>query len=230
MTENILPQPKQPSSNGLTGMQMLAIVVGVMCLTVIVTIFSIKFFLFPGPFRPIVLSEKEGLQLERKLAVFEGYDKAQEVGPGEYSKNGSLKPEQYSEEGSSHEINFSERELNALVAKNTDLAKQLAIDLAANMISIKLLLPFDADFPILGGKTVKVKAGVELAYRQGMPVVKLKGVSIMGVPIPNAWLGGLKNIDLIEEFGNDKGFWRTFADGVESISVAEGFLKIRLRE
>ena len=230
MAENTFPLPEQPSRKGLSGMQILAIVVGAMLLTIIATVFAIKIFLFPSPFQPVVLSAKEGVQLERKLALFEGFEKPQEVSPSEYGKDGTLKPEQYSEEGSSHEIDFSERELNALVAKNTDLASKLAIDLAADMISIKLLLPFDPDFPMLGGKTVKVRAGVELAYRQGRPVVKLKGVSIMGVPIPNAWLGGIKNIDLIKEFGTDAGFWKTFADGVESINVAEGFLKIRLRE
>ena len=117
-----------------------------------------------------------------------------------------------------------------MVAKNTDLAEKVAIDLAENMVSIKLLIPLDPDFPFLGGKTLKVKAGAELAYREGRPVVKLKGVSIMGVPMPNAWLGGLKNIDLIREFGADEGFWKTFSAGVDSISVVEGFLKIQLKE
>ena len=91
------------------------------------------------------------------------------------------------------------------------------------------MVPLDPDFPMLGGKTLKIKAGAELAYREGRPVVKLKGVSLMGVPMPNAWLGGIKNIDLIKEFG-EEGFWKTFADGVESIGVVEGVLKIRLKE
>lgn len=52
----------------------------------------------------------------------------------------------------------------------------------------------------------------------------------MGVPVPNAWLGGIKNIDLVEKFGTEKGFWKTFADGVEDIKVEEGLLKIKLKE
>ena len=52
----------------------------------------------------------------------------------------------------------------------------------------------------------------------------------MGVPIPNAWLGGIKNIDLVKEFGADKGFWKTFSDGVENIKIEEGRLKIKLKE
>jgi len=51
----------------------------------------------------------------------------------------------------------------------------------------------------------------------------------MGVPIPNAWLGGIKNIDLVKEFGADKGFWKTFSDGVENLTEilnAANFQKI----
>ena len=142
----------------------------------------------------------------------------------------TLEPERYSEAGARREIAFSEREVNAFLAKNTDLAQKLAIDLSADLVSARLLIPLDPDFPMLGGKTLRVSAGVELAYKDGRPIVMLKGVSVMGVPIPNAWLGNLKNIDLVREFGGDKGFWKAFADGVESIHVEDGRLAIKLKE
>jgi hypothetical protein len=52
----------------------------------------------------------------------------------------------------------------------------------------------------------------------------------MGVPIPNAWLGNLKNVDLVNEFGADRGFWKSFSEGVDNIRVEEGQMKIKLRE
>lgn len=228
--EERLPLPGKSPGKGFSGLQVLAIAAGVMCLAIIATVFAIKMFLFPGPFTPVVLSDKEETHLEKKLASFERRGSFQAVSSTEHTKDNILRPERYSEEGDKREISFSERELNAMVAKNTDLAQQLAIDLAPDMISIKLLIPLDRDFPMLGGKTLKVKTGVELAYRQERPVVKLKGVSVMGVPLPNAWLGNIKNIDLIKEFGADAGFWKSFADGVESMKVDEGFLTIRLRK
>jgi hypothetical protein len=82
----------------------------------------------------------------------------------------------------------------------------------------------------MGGQILKVRAGLELAYRNNKPIVILKGISLMGVPIPNAWLGGLKNIDLVDEYGADAGFWKSFADGVNSIAVSEGKLRIELKE
>ena len=52
----------------------------------------------------------------------------------------------------------------------------------------------------------------------------------MGVPLPNAWLGGMKNIDLVSEFSGAEGGWKAFSDGVESISVAEGSIQVQLKE
>ena len=99
-----------------------------------------------------------------------------------------------------------------------------------DLISAKILVPLDEDFPMLGGQILRVKTGVEFAYDSGKPIVRLRGVSVMGVPLPNAWLGGLKNIDLVQEFGTDQGFWKAFADGVAAVRVQEGQLMLHLKE
>jgi hypothetical protein len=61
-------------------------------------------------------------------------------------------------------------------------------------------------------------------------VARLKGVSIMGVPVPSAWLGGMKNIDLVEYYGGESGFWKSFADGVDNIRIRDGYLTVLLKE
>lgn len=190
----------------------------VIIITVIVTIWLVRTYIFPTEFEPVTLNSQEQQALDQKLEALD------------FDASGRLKPEKYSEQGVERKLAFSEKELNALLASNTELARQLAFDLSNDLVSAKLLLPLDEDFPVLGGKTVKVKAGVEFAYRNARPVVVLKGVSVMGVPVPNAWLGGLKNIDLVTEFGNQQGFWQAFAEGVEHISVVDGQLRIELKE
>ena len=229
MTNSKNLQDKAPAT-GVSWKMVVGMVIASMCVAVVVTVISIKIFLFPSPFKPVVLTPKEEQQLTTKIEQFDTIAEQPEKSSDVSSDKATLEPEQYSEENSSREINFSERELNGMMAKNTDLAEKLAIDLAYDMISIKLLIPLDPDVPVLGGQTLTVKAGAELAYREGRPVVKLKGVSLMGVPMPNSWLGGMKNIDLIREFGGDDGFWQAFADGVDSIIVTDGFLKIKLKE
>jgi len=50
------------------------------------------------------------------------------------------------------------------------------------------------------------------------------------MPIPNAWLGGFKNIDLIKEFGQNEGFWKAFSEGVEEMHAEEGRFMVKLKE
>ncbi len=194
-------------------------------LTTIASVWIIKTYVFPTRFEPVTLNAKEQQVLNAKLERFERLGTGRR---GESSK--ALTPQRYSEANAKREISLTERELNALLAKNTDLAEKLAIDLSDDLISAKLLVRVDDDFPVMGGQTVKVNAGVEVAYAEGRPIVVLKGISIMGVPLPNAWVGGMKNVDLVREYGGDKGFWQAFASGVEDIRVEEGKLKIKLKE
>ena len=226
-------------------------VFGIMLVTVLVTagltLWVAKAYIFPSQFEPVVLTSQEDQQLSKKLSLLD-FSKSNSSTPApspsstsetnsqeqnaadNNDPNKPLQPESYSEKGASREISFTERELNAMLAKNTDLATKIAIDLADNLISARLRIPVDEDFPIFAGKTIRAAAGVELAYRSDKPVVVLKGVKLMGVPIPNAWLGGLKNIDLVQEFGGEEGFWKLFSDGVQSIETKEGELHITLKE
>ncbi len=212
-------------------------VAGLMLLTAVVTllvaVWVVRNYLFVSQFTPVTLSAQEERALQaklRRLDVLEAAERPAGSSKENAAEAGPLEPEPYSEKGAKREIEFTERELNALLAKNTDLAHKLAVDLADDLVSIKLRLPLDEDFPVLGGKTLRLKAGAEFAYRDGRPVVILKGVTIMGVPVPNAWLGGLKNIDLVAEFGTDEGFWKSFSEGVADIRVEEGRLRIKLKE
>ena len=194
-------------------------------------------YLFPREFKPVELSVKEEQVLDAKLQRLQSPPSdakadrtASTVSHGTNDKaSGPLEPEPYSEDDARRQIHFSERELNALLARNTDLAHKLAIDLSDDLASAKLLLPLDPEFPFIGGKTLKVTAGLALGYTNGQPIVKLKGISLWGVPLPNAWLGGIKDIDLVERFGAEGGFWQAFAAGIEYIRVEEGRLGIKLK-
>ncbi len=207
---------------------------GIMLITVIisviVTVLVINYVLFPKKLEPVELSQQEETTLNKKLKQFGLPTFSNDKSSRNEAEDHKLKPEPYSEEGAKREITFTEKELNAMLAKNTDLADKAAIDLSDNLASVKMIIPLDPDLPVLGGKTLKANAGAELAYANGRPIVKLKGISVWGVPLPNAWLGNLKNVDLVNEFGGDEGFWKSFADGVENIHIAEGKLIIKLKE
>jgi len=217
------PSAQPPEKRGFSGLH----VFGIVLLTIIVTAgigyWWLSHYVFPDNFEPVTLNASEQNSLNSKLNTL-GIDTQ---GGG---SAGPLKPEPYSEEGASREVRFSERELNSMLANNTALAQRLAVDLSDDLLSAVLLVPFEEGFPVLGGRTVRVNAGVELSFANGRPLVKLKGVSLMGFPIPNAWLGNLKNVDLVNEFGANPGFWQSFAAGVDYIQVQDGRLLVRLKE
>jgi hypothetical protein len=232
MNDQNMESHRQKSARGISTIWIVLIAIIV---TAALSYWVITTYIYPQDFTPVVLKPDEQQRLDRKLRLV-GYQpdtsySAQSVPQKhqDFDRDGRLIAQKYSEENGERDVEFSEKELNALLASNPDMARKLAIDLSDDLISARLLIPLDKDFPVMGGRTLRVSAGVEMAFSNGRPRVILKGVTVMGVPIPNAWLGNLKNIDLINEFGDRQGFWKSFADGVEDIHVEEGRLKVKLK-
>jgi hypothetical protein len=229
----ISPQalPAQDQQARHSWLKILGIVIVACIISTLVALGAVYFYLFPGSFKPVTLSASEEQVLEQKLNRLDTTQRTQTLHK-DRTQDGSkgLQPERYSEADANREIILTERELNGLLAKNTNLASKLAIDLSRDLASAKLLIPLDEEFPLLGGQTLKVTAGLELAYRDQDPVVVLRGVSLWGVPIPNAWLGNMKNVDLVQEFGDQGGFWSAFADGIDEVEISDGQLRVKLKE
>ena len=182
--------------------------------------------MFRGEFVPVSLSDDEQRLLSQKIARVEGFSNNNFA----FVPDGSLSPEPYREKAQDRLVVFTERELNSLLAGDPDLARRMVVDLSDDLATARMMIPLDPEIPLLGGKTLRVSAGLELVYAEGRPVVRLKGVSVWGVPLPNAWLGNLKNVDLVKEFGGSGGFWEAFAAGIDSIRIEDGKLHLRLKE
>lgn len=230
-----------PQKRGFGCLSVLGLIILTIAITIGGTLWAINSNLFSRNFKPVELNANEEATLSQKLDALGSLDSdvategktlfnIDDDVAVEAGNTDDMQPEVYSEDAGKRRIELTERELNALLAKNTDLAEQLVIDLSDNLASVKLLVNLDPDFPFLGGKTLKVSSGTELSFSGDRPVVVMKGVSVWGIPIPNAWLGGLKNIDLVREFGDGDGFWKAFADGIEDIRIDDGKLKIQLAE
>lgn len=240
MEENNYSGSSKTAKKRFGCLQVFGLIIIAVVLTVGVTVFVVKTYFFPSEFRPVTLNSAEKRVLAAKLekvdsigagVTLDNYDNFNKLTKSKrLDPDTALKPEPYNEKDSKREIGFTERELNGLLANNTDLAKKLAVDLSKDLISAKLLLPIDEDFPVFGGKILRLRSGMVFAHKKGKPVVIFKGLTVMGVPFPNAWLGGIKNIDLVEKFGAEKGFWKTFSEGVEDIKVEEGLLKVKLKK
>ena len=196
-----------------------------------------KRYLFAKELAPVALSVEETQQLDQKLQLLEeaamgrDFPAAPVEGQVLETADQDSNAEAYSEMSANREIELSEREVNALIAKNDpDAAKHFAVDLSKDLVSLKVIVPVDEDALIMGGKTIRIKMGVGARYDAGKLQLVLRGISLGGIPMPSAWLGDLKGKDFIQEFGENGGFWKQFSDGIEHLEVQDGRIKVKLRE
>lgn len=186
-----------------------------MLVTAGVTAWWVKRHLYASTLKPVELSAVEEEQLKDKIDSIE-----------ESVRQGTSPDEE-----ESREIEFTEREINGLFAReNPDLADRVAIDLSPGNVGVKVVVPVDEDTPYLGGKTLRLKVGIALGYSEGRATVSVRRVSLGGIPLPNAWIGNIKNKDLVGEFGEEGSFWKTFSDGIEGLEVREGKIWLKLAE
>jgi cytoskeletal protein RodZ len=220
------------SSQQFSGQQVFLFVGLAVLAVALVTAWWVNQYLYAATFEPTQLTKSEQRSLDSKMAqlrqVAESGSSSSK--PKVSSPDGPIEPEPYSEEGASREIQLTEREVNSLIAKDVEMAKHVAVDLADNLVSVKLVVPVTEEMPIVGGKTLKMNFGVELSYANGKPVVAMQGISLGGVPLPSAWWGDIKHINLVEEFGGPGGFWDQFAKGVQDLKIQDGQLRITLKE
>ncbi|GJL53459.1 MAG: hypothetical protein NPIRA02_05910 [Nitrospirales bacterium] len=217
----------------LGGIQILGVGLILILTTILLTTWWVGKNIYAAPFTPTQLTTSERHTLEAKLAQLSGAHQQTNKTITTHRPESAprpLEPEPYHEDSATREIQLSEKELNALIAKDPETAKHVAVDLTDDLVSLKLLVPMDRDIPFLGGKTLKLHMGVVLKYVDNRPVVAIRGMSLGGVPLPKSWWGDIKNINLVEQFGADGGFWDHFAKGVEHISVQEGQFRVQLKE
>ncbi len=220
------PTSQEPGRSKRRGHGKLVVIVLATVAVTLGAVWIVRTYIYPALFRPVELSANEQRALEEKLEVL-GVDG---LYPSSAASDVPLEPEPYAEDAAQRRLVFSEREINALIGHNTDLAPRLAIDLSDDLASAKLLLPMEDDFPFVGGKTIRIDAGLEMSFVNGRPLFMLRGVSVMGVPVPDAWLGDLRNVDLVQQFGGDRGFWQGLGAGIESLQVSDGELVLELSE
>ncbi|WP_445775671.1 arginine N-succinyltransferase [Shewanella sp.] len=233
---------------GASGITLLLIIFVTVLITIGLTFFVIRTYIFPSPMTQVTLNAKEEQQLDNKLTQLgwqldssarapsnsthasNALKHRTSINDNPINDNGELTPQAYREYDADRQVTFSEKEVNAMIGRNPDFAKRVAIDFSNNLASATMLIPIPHDFPVMAGEILRVNTGLDIRLDANRrPVVALVGVSLMGVPLPNAWLGNMKNVNLVSEFG-DRGFWNAFADGVDDIQIRDGELYIKLRQ
>ena len=159
------------------------------------------------PITPVVLNATEQQSLNQKMEVVE----KRNYQPGDKI------------------ITLSERELNALIHRNTGLGDKVKFELANNAIHAQIRTELDEDIPVIGGQVLKMKARFLLKDAHQHPAIILDDVTVWGISLPNVWLAELKGQNLIADLGiTSEG--NTSSSGIKDIQVTDGQIIIELAD
>ena len=188
-------------------------------ITAVVTLLIARYWLFSRSIGPVVLNSKEQKALDGKLRALEAA-----------SDDKTLKPERYSEKAGDRVIYLTQREINAMIAREPRLANRAKVHLSKDLISAGVLISVPKDMPVMAGKNVKVTAGIQVSCTNGQPSIAVEGVSLMGIPLPSSLLG-IKGRDLLQQSSTyGINLRKLFGDGIKDLKVEEGRLRIELAE
>ena len=127
-------------------------------------------------------------------------------------------------------LKLTEREINGLLNQNTDLGETVRIEFIRDAVNAYIAVPIPKDFPIGGGRTFRARANFGLSIESGgKPYASLQDVTIFGLSLPKAWLGGIKGQNLLENaVGTRNG--SPVLQGIKSLHVESGALVLEVND
>ena len=152
---------------------------------------------------PTVLNEAEQIELTEKLAE-PPYQKGLQT------------------------ITLTERQLNGLLHRHTQLGDQLTFELAQDAVHARLRAELDPDLPLLGGMTVKARARFLIGSDPARTSLALDDLTVYGISLPDAWLGHLKGRNLLADLNLQSS--PALSSGIRSLQVLPGQLQLILAD
>jgi hypothetical protein len=220
-------------------------------LLVIVATILITFWWIQRPIKPVVLSGREKAAVDQKLQRLEGGNVPDKIPPianntplaSNSANNSTTTPPPIAGAGAEDDprklrlylpgskvLKLSEREVNGLLNLNTDLGKAVRLEFAQDAINAYLAVRIPDDFPVAGGKMFRARGRFRVSLGNGgAPYAILEDVTVFGLSLPKAWLGGLKGENLIGDAvggpGRAKGL-----KGIKSLRVEPGELVLEVED
>ncbi|MEO6034054.1 MAG: hypothetical protein ABIQ35_02240 [Verrucomicrobiota bacterium] len=199
-------------------------------LLVIVATVAITLWWIQRPIKPVVLSASEKSAVDQKLEHLNGRaSENRSRTPTRRDDSSKPEPDRPYTVGS-RELRLTERELNGLLNANTDLGKTVRLEFGRDAINAYLAVPIPADFPVGGGKMFRARGRFRISLSPDeAPFAVLEDVTVLGVSLPKAWLGGLKGENLLADaMGGQNG--RARFSGIKSLHVVPGAIVLEVNE
>jgi hypothetical protein len=194
------------------------------CATVAITIWYSQ-----RPIKPVVLSPEEKAAVEVKLQHLE---ESSSNRPPALTEGGPVKRVELDRPyvPGSKVLRLTERELNGLLNENTDLGKTVRLEFARDAINAYVATPIPKDVPIVGGKMFRARGRFRLSVVEGAPPQAiLEDVTVFGLSLPKAWLGGLKGENLLADAVGERN-GAPILRGVKSLRVEPGALVLEVAD
>jgi len=204
---------------------------------IIVASVAITIWWMQRPITPVVLSPKEKATVEAKLRYLEEPESAASSHGGLRKAASGPARDANGESGDDHPyvpggkaITLTQRELNGLLNANTDLGNTVRLQFAQDAINAYLAVPIPQDFPIGGGKMFRARGRFRLSIGNGgAPYAVLEDVTVFGLSLPNAWLGGIKGQNLFgDALGQGNG--GPVLRGIKSLRIEPGALVLEVED
>ncbi len=183
------------------------------------TAWWVKKNIYASPIQPVSLTASEQQALEAKLQVLETSAAPQAqpaVSPGEQERT----------------LVITAKEINAYLAQQ-NLGDTVTVDLGNGSLAATMIVPIPADsgLPLLSGTTLRLRLALAAAMDENKKLaVKVTDVRLGGVPMPNAWLGDVKGVNLVgENLEKDPALQRFFA-GIQEMEIRPDGLRVVLNE
>lgn len=209
---------------------------------VIVASVAITLWWMQRPIKPVVLSASEKAAVDQKIQRLEG-GRAPAPAPNKPAKAANLTPEVPDRSVAipagerdrtyvpgSKVLTVTEREINGLLNANTDLGKSVRLEFDRDAINAYVVVPIPQDVPVCGGKMFRARGRFRVSLGSGgAPFAILEDVTVFGLSLPKAWLGGLKGENLLgEAMGEGKG--GPVFRGIKSLRVEPGALVLEVED
>lgn len=199
------------------------VILGTAGLAVAGSTWWVKRNIYASPFSPVMLTATEQSALAEKMSTL--------------TAASAKTPEQLAEEQKAAEelakrtLTLSDREINAKLAEQ-GLGDQFKVEFGQNNAAITALLPMDKEIPLLGGTTLRLRFAFDAQMSAEKKfMLSLKDVSVGGVPMPNAWLGMAKGVNLFTDATlAEEPAIKAFAAGIKDFSLESGSMRIILNE
>jgi hypothetical protein len=210
-------------------------------LLIVVTV-AITLWWLQRPIKPVVLSPPEKAAVEAKLRVIDQGAPAPSRSPASNSRRGlnsgsssaGAGAESNPGQGNTYVpggkvLKLTDREINGLLNANTDLGKSVRLEFSQDAVNAYLAVHIPEDFPIAAGKMFRARGRFRLSIGNGgEPYAILEDVSVLGLSLPKAWLGGVKGENLISDAMGRKG--SPVFRGIKSLRVEPGALVLEVQD